>query len=105
MINVEAEVNKHKNCRDRDELARCIQDYKNHALQYANDFIVAGQYNMVAFKLQEFYDKLPAPHLKNLSGNTQNIPVKTAKITREEKEKISTDWKRRAGNAIKGGKH
>jgi len=102
MINVEAEVNKHKNCRDRDELGRAIREYKGQAIQYANDIVVAGQYNMVAHKLQEIYDKLPAPHLKNMAINTGNTPVKTAKITKEEKANISAAWKKRAGSTGRG---
>jgi len=98
MINVEAEINKHKNCKDRDEIGRHIRDYKALALQHANDLVMAGQYNMVALKLQEIYDKLPAPRLKNVAANTApGAPVKTATTSREEKSRISAAWKERTG--------
>ena len=100
MINVEAEVSKHKNIKDRGEFGRLIKEYKNLALQHASDMLLAGQYSMVAHKLQEMCDKLPAPNLKNVVGNTQSAPTKTAKITKEEKVKISHDWDKKAG-----GKH
>ena len=96
MINVEAEVNKHKNCKDRDELVWQIKEYKNLALQNASDIVMAGQYNMVALKLQEICDKLPAPRLKRIPGNTPGAPVKTATITNEENAKISVAWRKRA---------
>ena len=98
MINVEAEVNKHKNCKDRDELVWQIKEYKNLALQNASDIVMAGQYNMVALKLQEICDKLPAPNLKRPGSSTSSAPTKTAKITNEEKKKISADWDKRAGS-------
>ena len=98
MINVEAEVNKHKNCKDRGEFGRLIKEYKGLALQHASDMVLAGKYTMVAHKLQEMCDKLPAPNLKNVVGNTSNTPVKTAKISSEEKAKISADWSKRAKN-------
>jgi len=97
MINVEAEVNRHKSCKDRDELGWQIKNYKNLALQSANDIITAGQYNLIALKLQEIYDKMPAPRLRNTAANTQNTPVKTATITREENKKINDNWNRRTG--------
>ena len=100
MINVDAEVNKHKNCKDRGELGRLVKEYKGLALQNASNIVMAGQYNMVAFKLQEICDKLPPPNLKNIVPNAQNVPVRTAKITSEEKAKISADWNKKAG-----GKH
>jgi hypothetical protein len=97
MINVEAEVSKYKSCKDRDELSRLISDYKNQALQCSNDIIKAGQYNMVAHKLQEICDKLPAPHFKNIVSSAQGAPVKTAKISNEEKAKINVAWSKKAG--------
>jgi len=96
MIDVEAEVNKHRNCKDRGELGKLITEYKSLAIQYAKNFVLAGQYNMVAFKLQEICDKLPAPHLKNQFGSTHNAPVKTATITSEEQAKINAAWKQKA---------
>jgi len=96
MVSVEDEVNKYKNCKDRDELGRLIKEYKALAIQYAKNIVVAGQYNTVAFKLQEICDRLPAPHLKNPTGSTQSTPVKTATITNEEKARISAAWKQKA---------
>ena len=96
MINVEAEVNKHKSCRDRDELGRLIKEYKDLAFQCATDIVMAGQYNMVAHKLQEICDKLPAPRFKKPAGGAPGAPVKTAKISKEEKAKISVAWNKRA---------
>jgi hypothetical protein len=91
MTGVEAEVNKYKNCRDRDELVRLIKDYKNLALQHAENLILAGQYSTVAHRLQELCDKLPAPTLiKHPSG--ASAPVKTADITNEEHSRISAAW-------------
>jgi len=102
MINVEAEVNKHKNCKDRDELSRHISDYKALALQSANNLTLAGQYNMVALKLQEINDKLPAPRLKNLAASSRpDAPTKTAKISKEEKAKINAAWSKKAGSGKK----
>ena len=97
MINVEAEVSKFKNCKDRDEVARQIREYKNLALQHADDMVLAGRYNMVAHKLQEICDALPVPRLKSIPGNTQNVKTKTASITKEEKAKINADWNKKAG--------
>jgi len=96
MVDVESEVNKHRHCKDRDELGRLIKDYKNLAIQHAKNIVLAGQYNTVAFKLQEICDKLPAPHLKNIVSSNTNTPVKTANITSEEQAKISAAWKQRA---------
>jgi hypothetical protein len=96
MINVEAELSKYKNCRDRDELARRITEYKNLALQHARDIVAAGQYNMVALKLQEICDKLPAQQLKNVAGHSRGASVKTATITNEEQARISADWNKKA---------
>jgi len=96
MVDVESEVNKHKNCKDRDELGRVIKDYKNLAIQHAKNIVLAGQYNLVAFKLQEMYDKLPAPHIKIITGSSQGTPVKTANITREEQARINAAWKKKA---------
>ncbi|MDR0442475.1 MAG: hypothetical protein LBH44_03615 [Treponema sp.] len=95
MVNVEAEVNKHKNCKDRGELGRLIKEYKALALQHAKDIIAVGQYNMVAHKLQEICDKLPAPHIKNIGG-THGAPVKTATISKGEQAQINADWKQKA---------
>jgi hypothetical protein len=94
MINVEAEINKHRNCRDRDELTRQIKGYKDLALQHATNLVEAGQYTTVAHKLQEICDKLPAPQLVKYS-NAQSAPVKTANITSEEQAKISDAWRRK----------
>ena len=102
MINVEAEVSKHKNCKDRDELIRLINDYKALALKNATDIVAAGQYNMVALKLQEMCDKLPAPRLKNIVPSGPNMPTKTANITNEENAKISAAWNKKAGRGGKG---
>jgi len=97
VVNVENEVNKHKNCKDRDELTRLIKDYKNLAIQHAKNIVLAGQYNLVALKLQEHLDKLPAPNLKPIIGSsTNNVPVKTVNITREEEARINAAWKQRA---------
>ena len=94
MIDVEAEVGKYKNCRDRDELGRQIKNYKSLALQYASNLVLAGQYSNVAHRLQEICDKLPAPQLiKYPAGSKRNSSVKTATITNEEQARISADWK------------
>ena len=98
MINVEAEVSKHKNAKDRDELVWAIKEYKNLALQNAHDMVMAGRYNTVALRLQEICDKLPAPRLKNVSSKGPNIQTKTANITKEEKAKISADWRKKTNN-------
>jgi hypothetical protein len=90
MVDVEAEVSKYKNCRERDKLEMAILEYKNLARQHAVNLVVAGQYSAVAFKLQEMCDKLPAPNLKNRIGSS--TPTKTATITREEKARIKSDW-------------
>ena len=95
MIDVEAEVKKHKN-KDRDELERLIQEYKGLALQSATNLVAAGQYSTVARKLQEICDKLPAPKLvKYPTGRTQGVQAKTATITSEEQTRISNDWEKR----------
>jgi len=99
MINVEAEVNKHRNCKDRDEFLRLIKDYKNLALQNATNLVMAGQYTTVAHKLQEICDKLPAPNLvKHMAGGAHAAPVKTPTITNEEKARISADWEKKTKN-------
>ena len=95
MIDVEAEVTKHKNTRDRDELEKAIKEYKGLALQYATNLVVAGQYSTVAHKLQEICDKLPAPKLINYPTGKHGGPAKTASITSEEQARISSDWKKR----------
>jgi len=102
MIDVEAEVNKHKSCTDRDKLERLIQEYKSLALQYAKDFTTAGKYNMVAQRLRTICDRLPAPHLKN--ARTTGTSVKTATITSEDEAKIKAAWKQRAGSTRDGDK-
>jgi len=96
MIDVEAEVNKYRNCKDRDELGRQIKSYKSLALQHAKNLVVAGQYSTVAQRLQEICDRLPAPHLIKYPSGTQNAQVKTATITGEERDKINADWKKKA---------
>jgi len=96
MINVEAEVSKSKNCRDRNELEIRIREYKNLALQHAKDIVAAGQYSMVAQKLQEICSKLPAPNLKKTASIKQSDPVKTATITNEENSQINAAWEKRA---------
>ena len=101
MINVEAEVSKYKNCKDRDELVKLINEYKRLALKHANSIVAAGQYNMVAFKLQEICEKLPVPQIKNLTSSTSHVPVKTAAITNEENARISAAWNERAGSKRK----
>jgi hypothetical protein len=97
MVDVEAEVNKHRNCRDRDKLEMAILEYKNLARQHAANLVTAGQYSTVAFKLQEICDKLPAPNLKGRTGGAQNAPTKTASITREENARIKHDWSQKTG--------
>jgi len=96
-MDIEAEVNKHKHCKDRDELGRAIKEYKNLALQYATNLIVAGQYTTVAQRLQAICDKLPAPQLiKYPAGSAKNAQTKTATITDEERDKIDSAWKKKA---------
>jgi hypothetical protein len=102
IVNVEAEVNKHRSCRDRDEMGRAISEYKNLARQHATNIVLAGQYNTVALKLQEICDKLPAPHLRNISGHSQGSSTKTATITSEENNRINAAWKQKTGGP--GGK-
>ena len=96
MINVENEVNKHKNVKDKGELSLIIKEYKSIALQSANDLMLAGQYNAVVFKLQEICDKLPTPRLKKIPTGSSGAPTKTAKITKDEKAKINDAWNRKA---------
>jgi len=96
MLDVEAEVNKHRNCKDKAELGRLIQDYKGLAIQYAKNFVLAGQYNMIAFKLQEICDKLQGPRLKNPAVGAHSAQVKTANITSEEQAKIDAAWRQKA---------
>ena len=103
-MDVEAEVNKHKTCKDRDKLERIIQEYKSLMLQQAKNLTLAGQYNTVILKLQAICDKLPRPQLKNVTGRTQGAPVKTATITSEENTKINDAWNQRAGSTRDGGK-
>ena len=96
MINVEAEVSRHKNVKDRGEFGRLIREYKSLAVQHADNLVMSGQYDMVAHKLQELCDKLPAPNLKKIQSAAPGTPVKTAKITREEKVKIEKAWNKKA---------
>jgi hypothetical protein len=93
-MDVEAEVNKHKTSRDRAELERRIQEYKNLAIQNATNLVAAGQYTMVAHRLQEICDRLPAPKLANYPAG-QGASAKTVNITNEEKARISADWNKR----------
>ena len=96
MVDVETEVNKHRNCNDRDEVEKLIKFYKDLALKNASNIITAGKYTMVARKLQEMCNQLPAPpRLRNVSGTAQSAPVKTAAITNDEKTKINADWQQR----------
>ena len=95
MIDVEAEVNKHKTIKDRAELERRILEYKNLAIQNATNLVAAGQYSMVARRLQEISDRLPAPKLATYPAGSTGGSAKTAKITSEEQARINADWKRR----------
>jgi hypothetical protein len=104
MIGIEDEVNKHRNCRERDKLEAIIKDYKNMALQHAQNMVLAGQYNTVAHKLQEICDKLPAQHLKHPVGSTHTAPVKTADITSAENARIKAEWDQKAGSQRSGGR-
>ena len=92
MVSVEDEVNKFKSCKDRDELTRQIKGYKNLALQSASNLVLAGQYSMVAQKLQEMCDKLPAQQLIKRPPGVKQRPVKTADITNEEQARIDAAW-------------
>jgi len=94
MIDVEAEVNKHKTTRDRTELEKRIQEYKLLATENATNLVMAGQYSMVARKLQEICDRLPAPKLGNYSSGKSGS-AKTAHITSEEQARIDADWKKK----------
>jgi len=96
MVNVEAEVSKYKACKDRDELERRINEYKNLALKHASNMGMAGQYNMVALKLQEICNKLPPPKLKRPADHINSVPVKTATITNEENIQIKAAWEKKA---------
>ena len=105
MVNVETEVSKYKNCKDRDELVRAIRLYKDLALKHASNMVTAGKYSMVALKLQEICDKLPAPRLKGASDTTPHVKAKTAAITNEETAKINAAWKQRTEGTRKDGKN
>jgi len=94
MIDVEAEVNKHKTTRDRTELEKRIQEYKMLATENATNLVMAGQYSMVARKLQEICDKLPAPKLRNYPTG-QGGSAQTARITSEEQARIDADWRKK----------
>jgi hypothetical protein len=59
--------------------------------------VVSGQYNMVAHKLQEICDRLPAHHIKHQAG-AHGGPVKTANISSDEQSRINADWKKKAKN-------
>ena len=96
-MNVEAEVSKFKNIKNRDELGMEIREYKKLALQHSGDIYLAGQYDMVAHKLQEIYDKMPAPKMKKVSAGRPGAPGLTANINKEEKAKINAAWKKRTG--------
>jgi hypothetical protein len=96
IIDVQKEINKYKG-KGRDELEKVIQEYKNQAIQHAVDFNLAGQYNMVAQKLREICDKLPAPNLKHVTHNRPNTPIKTANLSHEDDAKINDAWKQRVG--------
>jgi len=98
MINVEAEVNKHKNIKNKDELTMIIKGYKSLAIQHANDLMTAGQINSVVFKLQEICDKLPAAPLKKIPTGKSGAQTKTAKISSDEKAKINAAWRKKAGS-------
>ena len=95
MISVDDEVNKYKNCKDRDELNRQIKNYKNLALQSASNLVLAGQYSTVAHKLQEMCDKLPAQQIIKRPPSGRQKPVKTADITNEEQARIDADWRKK----------
>ena len=94
MIDVEAEVSKHRSIKDREEMERRIQDYKNLAIQNATNLVMAGQYSMVARKLQEICDRLPAPKLVNYPTG-QRGSAKTANFTSEEQARINADWRKK----------
>jgi len=94
MIDVEAEVNKYKTTRDRTELEKRIQEYKQLATENATNLVMAGQYSMVARKLQEICDKLPAPKLVNYPRG-KGGQAKTANITSEEQARIDADWRKK----------
>jgi len=96
IIDVQKEINKYKG-KGRDELEKVIQEYKNQAIQHAKDFSLAGQYNMVAQKLREICDKLPAPTFKHIAHNKPNAPIKTANFSNEDDAKINDAWKQRVG--------
>ena len=95
MTSVEAEVDKYKNCRDRDELIMLIKQYKDLALEHAANLVLAGQYTTVAHKLQEKCDKLPAPQLIKYPIGSAHTPVKTAAISDEEQAKIDAAWRKK----------
>ena len=95
MMDVEAEVNKYKNSKDRAELERVIQEYKSLALQNAKNLVAAGQYSMVALRLQKICDRLPAPKLVNYPAGNTGGPSQTARITSEEQARIDADWNKR----------
>jgi len=96
IVDVKGEINKYKNCNDRDKLERAIQDFKKLALQNASDVNAAMQINSIVLELQKVCDKLPAPKLKNIISGKSNIPVKTAKITSHEAQRIETEWEKKA---------
>jgi len=96
-MNVEAEVSKFKNIKNRDELGMQIREYKNLAMQHSGDIFLAGQYDMVAHKLQEIYDKMPAPKLRAAAASKPGAKGVTANINKDEKAKINAAWKKRTG--------
>ncbi|MDR0320474.1 MAG: hypothetical protein LBI28_03145 [Treponema sp.] len=97
MIDVESEINKYRNCKERGKLETLIHEYESLALQHANNLVLAGQYNKVAFKLKEICDKLPAPNLKNITSSAKSVSVKTASITNAEEARINAAWKQKTG--------
>ena len=103
-MDVEAEVSKHKTCKDPEKLERTIQEYKNLMLLHAKNLTLAGQYNMVVQKLQAICDKLPRPQLKTVTGRRPGAQVKTAAITSEENTQINHEWNQRTGSTRDGGK-
>ena len=97
MIDVDAEVNKHRNCKDRSKLEGVIQEYKNLVFKYASDLTLAGRYNAVVLKLQEICDKLPNPLTRNTTARPKGVSLKTATVTNEENAQISAAWKQKTG--------
>ena len=97
MIDIEAEVNKHRNCKERSKLEGAIKEYKNLAFKYASNLALAGQYNTVMLKLQEICNRLPNPLSRNTAARARGVPLKTATVTSEENAKISAAWNEKTG--------